>query len=113
MFGLASAVHEDDPERAVLAALAIKEAVQPRIAEIGRRLRVRGEDTETLAFECSGAVRKLRKQLGLPAGLSEIGITEDDLPKLAQLAMEDGCHEQNPRACGVEDMLALYRASLE
>ena len=84
-----------------------------RVAEIARRLGARGgDDVDTLAFECAGAVRALRKAAGLPEGLGEVGLSEAELPKLADLAVKDGCHQLNPRACTRDDMLSLYRASL-
>lgn len=87
-------------------------AVTLRIARIARILGVKGKDVETLAFECSGKVRALRKQLGLPSGLAEAGVTEDQLVELAPLAHADASHQSNPRPCTREDMLALYRASM-
>lgn len=89
-----------------------RQVVPERVAQIGRILGARGEDVETLAFECSGAVKALRRNVGLPDGLGAEGIEEEALPKLAELAMADGCHQLNPRECTAEDMLALYRASL-
>ena len=82
------------------------------IAEVARRLGARGDDTETLAFECSGAIRALRRSIGLPDGLAAAGTLENVLAKLAGLALADACHTGNPRPCTEEDMLALYRASM-
>ena len=89
-----------------------RSAVPARIARLARVLGVRGDDEETLAFECAGAVRALRRKVGLPEGLAATNIPEDALGKLAKLAMEDATHKQNPRPCSEEDMLALLRASL-
>jgi len=89
-----------------------RSAVQPRIAEIARALGVRGGDEDTLAFECSGAVRALRHKIGLPEGLRSEGISEHDIPKLARLAYEDACHRANPRAVSEQDLDQLYRVSL-
>ncbi|MBX3274065.1 MAG: iron-containing alcohol dehydrogenase [Sandaracinaceae bacterium] len=83
-----------------------------RIARIARILGVKGNDVETLAFECSGAVRALRAQLGLPNGLGEAAVTEEQLVTLAPLAFADYVHQPNPRPCTKDDMLALYRASM-
>lgn len=88
-------------------------AIPERIAEIARQLGVRGGDDNTLSFECAGAVRALRKSIGLPGDLRSQGIGEDDLPKLAALAYKDVCHQLNPRPCTEEDLLALYKASLD
>jgi alcohol dehydrogenase class IV len=89
-----------------------RSAVQPRIAEIARALGVRGSDEDTLAFECSGAVRALRHKIGLPEGLRAQGIADKDIAKLARLAFEDACHGSNPRSCSEQDMDQLYRVSL-
>jgi len=88
-----------------------RSAVPEKIARIAKLLGARGENVETLAFECSGAVRALRKKIGLAEGLGATGVPEDGLSKLAKLALEDACHRSNPRACTEEDMLALYKAS--
>jgi alcohol dehydrogenase class IV len=88
-----------------------RSAVEGKLAQIARALGVRGEDDETLAFECAGAVRALRRQLGLPEGLGAAGIAESELPRLAELAFEDVCHQENPRPCTREDLLRLYQAS--
>ncbi|MFW2389812.1 MAG: iron-containing alcohol dehydrogenase [Polyangiales bacterium] len=88
-------------------------AIPERIAEIARQLGVRGGDESTLAFECAGAVRALRKSIGLPSDLRSQGIDETQLPKLAALAFADACHELNPRRCTEDDLLALYKASLD
>jgi len=88
-------------------------AVPERIAEIARQLGVRGNDESTLSFECAGAVRALRKSIGLPSSLRSQGVEESDLPRLAALAFADSCHELNPRRCTEDDLLALYKAALD
>lgn len=89
-----------------------RSAVPDKIARIAKLLDARGDDTETLAFECAGAVRAMRKKVGLSDGLGAEEIPEDALEKLAGLAFEDVCHQLNPRPVTAEDMLALYRASM-
>lgn len=87
-------------------------AVPDRIATVARLLGVNSTDEETLAFECSGAVRAFRRRVGLPDGLAASEVEETLLPSLADLAFQDVCHQLNPRACTAEDLLALYRASM-
>jgi 4-hydroxybutyrate dehydrogenase len=58
------------------------------------------------------AVRTLRKRVGLPGGLAAEGVKESDLAKLAEKAIADACHRENPRPCSVRDLLELYRASM-
>jgi 4-hydroxybutyrate dehydrogenase len=83
-----------------------------KLARVATLLGVRGDDEETLAFECSGAVRALRHQLALPEGLAAAGIAESALSRLADLAFEDGCHTENPRPCSRDDLYKLYMASM-
>jgi 4-hydroxybutyrate dehydrogenase len=61
---------------------------------------------------CGQALRQLRTALGMVSGLANVGVTRDHLPRLAELAMKDGCHGGNPRPCSEKDFLALYTASL-
>jgi alcohol dehydrogenase class IV len=86
-------------------------AIPNKLARVARLLGVRGDDEETLAFECAGAVRALRQKLGLPESLREANIPESALPKLADLAFEDVCHLENPRPCTRDDLHKLYVAS--
>jgi len=57
-------------------------------------------------------VRDLNRRAGIRPRLRDYGVTEDVLPALADKAIEDGCHQLNPRPCTREDLLALYRAAL-
>jgi 4-hydroxybutyrate dehydrogenase len=90
----------------------VRSVVQGRIAALARALGVRGDDEETLAFECSGAIRALRHKVGLPEGLGAVGITDAQIGKLAKLAFEDGCHQMCPRTVTAQDLEQLYRVSL-
>jgi 4-hydroxybutyrate dehydrogenase len=89
-----------------------RSAVPAKLARIATLLGVRSDDAESLAFECAGALRALRRRLDLPEGLLAAGVREDQLERLADLAFADACHQDNPRRCTREDLLALYRASL-
>lgn len=64
------------------------------------------------AKTCAEAVRALRKRVGLPEGLRPEGVSEGDVPKLADKAIEDACHRCNPRPVTRDDLAGLYRASL-
>lgn len=54
----------------------------------------------------------LRARIGIPAGLAELGVTEDDFDRLVAVAIDDGCHPLNPRAVTREDLFAIYRDAL-
>lgn len=56
-------------------------------------------------------VRRLNALLGIKPRLRDYGVPEESLPLLAAKAIEDGCHQNNPRPCTQADLLALYRAA--
>jgi alcohol dehydrogenase class IV len=77
----------------------------------GKLERIRGI-LDRSAKTCADAVRALRKRVGLPEGLRAEGVSEADVPKLADKAIEDACHRCNPRPVTRDDLAALYRESL-
>jgi len=54
-------------------------------------------------------VRELNRQVSIKPRLRDWGVSESVLPALADNAVQDGCHQLNPRPCTREDLLALYR----
>ncbi len=58
------------------------------------------------------AVEKLSKDVGIPAGLKELGVEEDKLEMMARLALVDPCAPGNPRDMTLEDAVAIYKAAL-
>jgi 4-hydroxybutyrate dehydrogenase len=66
---------------------------------------------EMLAGRAIELVRDLNRDVGIPARLREVGVKEEDLPKIAHKAFEDASHQRNPRKCTEEDLLTLARAA--
>jgi len=58
------------------------------------------------------AVADLKKRIGIPDKLSDVGVKEKDLEELTEKAFLDGCHQSNPRSCTREDLKELYREVL-
>ena len=58
------------------------------------------------------AVRALIADCGLPDTLEEFGVTEDDLPALAEKAMQDAQTMFNPRPAEEDEIIELYRSVL-
>ena len=54
-------------------------------------------------------VRELNRRVSIKPRLRDWGVSETILPALADKAVQDGCHQLNPRPCTREDLLALYR----
>lgn len=82
--------------------------------EIARAMGVdiSGMSREEAARAAVAAVKDLAIKVGIPQHLSELGITENDIPKLAGQALEDVCTPGNPREVSLDDIEALYRKVL-
>ena len=57
-------------------------------------------------------LRQLLPEVGIPVTLGALGVTRDLIPLLAKKAMEDACHQSNPRPCTETDMMSLYEKAL-
>ncbi len=57
-------------------------------------------------------IRKLNADLGIPRCLSEVGVTEDKIPQMAQDAMKSGNIAANPRQSTLEDIERLYHKAM-
>lgn len=74
------------------------------------------EGTENMTVEeyrkaAIDAVRKLSKDVGIPADLKDI-VKEEDLDFLAQSAYDDACRPGNPRDVSVAEFKELYKSLL-
>lgn len=58
------------------------------------------------------AIRKLSAAVGIPTGLSEIGVKTSDIPALAENAIKDICCLFNPRTIRLEDLTRLYTEAM-
>jgi 4-hydroxybutyrate dehydrogenase len=85
-------------------------AVAARMSDLARAARLTesagaGQDAQALIV----GVEALNRDLDLPTQLRDLGITREQLPAMAALAIQDGCHQLNPRSCTEADLLHLYR----
>ena len=60
-------------------------------------------------YMLSELFRELNEKLGIPASLSEVGVTEDKFDAMADDAMKSGNILVNPRSTAKKDILTLYR----
>jgi 4-hydroxybutyrate dehydrogenase len=58
------------------------------------------------------AVANMSKRLGLPTGLSALGVTPSDFEAIVAGAMRDHCHKTNPRLATEADYLEMLQASV-
>ena len=82
--------------------------------EIARAMGVKGVDSMTQSEyrkAAVDAVKKLSKNVGIPADLKDI-VKREDIPFLAQSAYDDACRPGNPREVTVEEIAKLYESLL-
>ena len=58
------------------------------------------------------AIKALSKSVGIPTGLKELGVKEEDFAEMAKNAMADVCTGGNPREVTIEDTIAIYKAAM-
>lgn len=56
------------------------------------------------------AIEELSKDVGIPTTLSELGVKEEDIPKIATDAFSDVCMPGNPKETTIEEIIELYRS---
>jgi alcohol dehydrogenase len=85
-----------------------------RFAEIAVRLGqdITGLDTAGAGRRGIEAIRALSRSLGIPGGLTEMGVREEDLPLMATNAMKDACALTNPRTATHEEIVEVFRAAM-
>jgi 1,3-propanediol dehydrogenase len=57
-------------------------------------------------------VRGLADRVGVPRGLRGLGVSEADIPRLAQTTLQDTCLTTNPRGADATAVEAIFRVAL-
>jgi alcohol dehydrogenase len=58
------------------------------------------------------AIKTLSADVGIPTGLAQLGVKEEDLRIMAENAQKDACGLTNPRCPKLEDVIQIYRWAL-
>jgi alcohol dehydrogenase class IV len=82
----------------------------PLAAAIG--LSADGVPGEVAAQLLADHVRLLADDVGVPRGLSDLGVTEADVDRLSDSTLDDACLSTNPRSADRAAIAALFRAAL-
>ena len=80
--------------------------------EIARAMGVKGVDDMTqqeYRKAAIDAVKKLSADIGIPSNLKDI-VKKEDIPFLAQSAMDDACRPGNPKDPSLDDIIKLYES---
>jgi alcohol dehydrogenase len=73
---------------------------------------VEGLSAVEAAEKAVEAVKRLSKDVGLPAGLGEVGVQEEALPEVCAEAMKNVNIPINPRRPTVEDLINICKRAM-
>ncbi len=57
-------------------------------------------------------LQALKRELGIPASLSAVGVRREQVARLVEVAGADVCHQTNPRPCAAADFERLFLQAL-
>jgi len=89
-------------------------AVPQRFARLAQAM---GERTDGLtliqaAYKAVEAVENLSRDVGIPEGLRELGVTEANIEVLAEDSMKSGNIQANPRLTTKKDIVDLFMTAM-
>lgn len=84
-----------------------------RLTEVAAALgeEVQGLSPEQGADRCIAAIERLARQVGIPAGLRDLKVKEEDFAELASNAMKDACGLTNPVQPSHEEVVGIFKAA--
>ena len=74
-------------------------------------VKVEGMSLEEARNAAVEAVFALNRDVGIPPHLRDVGVRKEDIPALAQAALNDVCTGGNPREATLEDIVELYHTA--
>ncbi len=89
-------------------------ACPQRFADIAVALgeNISGLSVTEAADKAIAAIRKLSASIGIPAGLKELNVKEQDLKVMAENAKKDACQLTNPRKATLEQVIDIFKAAM-
>ncbi len=73
---------------------------------------VTGLSVNDAAQVAIGSIVRLSKSVGIPLGLAELGVKEEDFEVMATNAKADACQFTNPRLATLQQVMELFRQAL-
>jgi alcohol dehydrogenase len=89
-------------------------ACPERFVEIAKALGEKVDDLPLMeaAERAIIAIQRLASDVGIPAGLKDLGVKEKDFPTLAENAMKDVCNLTNPRKANKDQVIQVFKNAL-
>ncbi|GGY20736.1 L-threonine dehydrogenase [Paludibacterium paludis] len=69
-------------------------------------------ETEKSSDAALAAIRRLSADVGIPAGLTDLGVKDADIPVLATNALKDACGFTNPIQASHEEIMGIFRSAM-
>jgi 4-hydroxybutyrate dehydrogenase len=82
-----------------------------RLQRLAQAMGLPGCDAQ--GTEVSLTLRDMSARLGLPAGLSAMGVSEADFARVIEGALADHCHKTNPRVASADDYRDMLTQSMQ
>ncbi|HAS6043076.1 TPA: L-threonine dehydrogenase [Vibrio vulnificus] len=85
-----------------------------RLRDVAKAMGVNVENmsAEQGAEAAIDAIVALAKDVGIPAGIRELGAKSEDIPTLADNALKDACGFTNPKQATHEEISAIFEAAM-
>ncbi|MDO7879318.1 MAG: lactaldehyde reductase [Enterococcus mundtii] len=90
-----------------------KEFTDNKYREIAKALNIKDAESrsiEDIRDAACEAIDALSKKVGIPATISELGVKEADIAKIAEDAFHDVCTPGNPRETNVSEIIDIYQS---
>ena len=86
----------------------------PRLKDVAAAMHidVAGMTDEQGAKACIDAIRQLSRDVGIPTGLRDLNVKEEDFNTLATNALNDACALTNPIQGTHQDIVAIFKAAM-
>ncbi len=84
---------------------------EQRVARMAQAMGLSGAAADTDGVALAQAVSKKNASLGLPDGLSAMGVDKGIFDAVVHAALLDHCHKTNPREASADDYLAMLSES--
>ena len=107
--GLANGIMIDHVMRFNVSVATRKMAEMARVAEVPGASKMNDADAAEAFIEWLVA---LKVKLGIPAKLSEVGVETSHIDALTDIAINDICHQTNPRPCTRDDFARIFAGAI-
>lgn len=82
--------------------------LEQKFQEFARALNLENTEPESVL----SALKDLNQRIGIPGKLTDLGVKEEHIKPLSELALADFCHPNNPKPVSLDDFETLYKKAV-